>query len=499
MEKLVHSQQRWIHKEISSVDKDKLFAFKKMKLITTDSKPLNMSTQYVFLLIICFVASLGGVLFGFDTAVISGTFGMVESQFGLSKIEVGWFGSAALVGAIAGAFSSGVLSDRFGRKPVLILAAFLFLISAFFSAIPPGFKLLILARLVGGIGVGIASVLSPMYISEFAPAKIRGRLVALYQLSIVVGILLAYYSNWQLLQYSTSSGNLFQEGILKKIFITEVWRGMFAAEMLPSGLFLILLFFVPESPRWLIDKGYSEKGMRLLHRVYGDFFEDEVSELKEKKKKFRISELVKPGLRKALAIGIGLSVFGQFTGVNIVIYYGPTILEGAGFALNSAVQFQVLIGIINLLFTIIALFKIDSWGRRPLLIGGMTSVFFSLCGIGLLFTTNVLSGIWIVVLFCIYIGSLALSINAVIWVIIGEIYPTHIRGRAMSVATFANWATNFTAAFLFPWYVTIVGMGAGFFTFAAFCLVGTVFFYMYIPETKGKSLEEIEKYWENYK
>src|SRR5690554_5832229 len=272
---------------------------------------------------------------------------------------------------------------------------------------------------------------------------------------------------------------------------------MFAAEMLPSGLFLVLLIFVPESPRWLIDKGYTEKGFTLLKRINSDFSDQEVSPaVKHHHKKISIRELLKPGLRRALAIGIGLSVFGQFTGVNIVIYYGPTILEGAGFELSNAIQFQVLIGVINLIFTVIALLKIDSWGRRPLLIGGMTAVFISLCGIGLLFITNAMSGIWTVVLLCIYIGSLALSINAVIWVLIGEIYPTHIRGRAMSIATFTNWGTNFLAAFLFPWYVSHVGMGAGFFTFAAFCLVGTIFFYKYIPETKGKSLEEIEAYWE---
>lgn len=448
------------------------------------------------LIAVCFVASLGGVLFGFDTAVISGTFGMVETQFNLSKLLVGWFGSSALIGAILGAFTAGTLSDRYGRKPILILAAFLFFISALFSAIPPNFSLLISARLIGGLGVGMASVLSPMYISEFAPARIRGRLVALYQLAIVAGILLAYFSNWLLLQYAVSPNNIFSEGILRKIFNDEIWRGMFAAEMLPSGLFLTLLFFVPESPRWLIDKGFIEKGKTLLRKINNDFGDSEIQNRKRlNEKKVGIKELFKPGLRRALIVGLGLSIFGQFTGVNIVIYYGPTILEGAGFALDSAVQFQVLIGIINLVFTIIALLKIDSWGRRPLLIGGMSAVFISLCGIGTLFATQIFSGIWTVVLLCIYIGSLALSINAVIWVLIGEIYPTHIRGRAMSIATFANWATNFTAAFIFPWYVSAVGMGAGFFTFAGFCLLGLIFFYRYIPETKGKSLEEIEGYW----
>ena len=467
-----------------------------MKYNKTLAKPNEKSSHSSMLWRICFVASLGGVLFGFDTAVISGTFGMVETQFGLSKIEVGWFGSSALIGAIAGAFSAGALSDRFGRKPILLLAAFLFFVSALYSAIPPGFKLLITARLVGGVGVGMASVLSPMYISEFAPARIRGRLVALYQLAIVLGILLAYFSNWVLLQYAESPANLFSGGVLGKVFKSEIWRGMFAAEMLPSGLFFLLLLFVPESPRWLIDKGYHTKGQNLLRKINRGHREQEiVVDRQELGKKVSIRTLLKPGLRRALAIGIGLSVFGQFTGVNIVIYYGPTILEGAGFALGNAMQFQVLIGIINLIFTIAALLKIDSWGRRPLLIGGMTSVFITLCAIGTLFATNAASGIWTVVLLCIYIASLALSINAVIWVLIGEIYPTHIRGRAMSIATFANWGTNFIAAFLFPWYVSIVGMGAGFFTFAAFCFAGTFFFYKFIPETKAKSLEEIEAYW----
>ncbi len=466
--------------------------FTKLRKNNTNEKKGNP----VLLGMTCFVASLGGVLFGFDTAVISGTFGMVETQFAIDKIEVGWFGSSALIGAIAGAFIAGTLSDKYGRRPVLMLSAFLFFVSALLSAIAPNFSFLIAARLVGGFGVGVASVVSPMYISEFAPSRIRGRLVALYQMAIVMGILLAYFSNWALLKHGSSATNIFTGGLIHKVFNTEVWRGMFAAEVLPSGLFLVLLLFVPESPRWLIDKGFIEKGIVLLRKINGNFDEKVLIEKKfRKEKKVGIGELLKPGLRMALLVGIGLSILGQFTGVNIVIYYGPTILEGAGFALDSAIQFQVLIGFINFIFTIIALIKIDSWGRRPLLIGGMTAVFISLCGIGILFLTNVLSGIWIVVLLCIYIGSLALSINAVIWVITSEIYPTHIRGRAMSIATFTNWATNFSAAFLFPWYVSNVGLGAGFFTFAAFTLVGIVFFYRYVPETKGKTLEEIENYW----
>lgn len=446
---------------------------------------------------ICLVASLGGILFGFDTAVISGTFGMVEEQFALSKIQVGWFGSSALVGAIVGAFFAGGLSDRWGRKPILMLSALLFFLSALFCAIPMDFFYLIVARLIGGLGVGMASVLSPMYISEMAPARFRGRLVALYQLSIVVGILLAYFSNWILLEKSQNAEAMIDFVWYEMIFKSEVWRGMFAAEMLPSGLFFLLLFSVPESPRWLIDRGFREKGLSILRKIAPSSSIQKLEEKDEEEISGKgVRTLLQPGWRQALAVGVGLSVFGQFTGVNIVIYYGPQILEGAGFELDGAIQFQVLIGVINLIFTIIALTRIDSWGRRPLLIGGMISVFLTLCGIGFSFGSGS-SGLVTVVFLCLYVASLAISINAVIWVLIGEIYPTHIRGQAMSIATFANWGTNFGAAFLFPWYVSIVGLGAGFFTFAGFCLIAIFFFYRYVPETKGMTLEQIEKFWIN--
>lgn len=451
-----------------------------------------------YLALVCFVASLGGLLFGFDTAVISGTFGFVEQQFGLSKLMVGWFGSSALVGSILGALIAGSLSDRYGRKPILILAGVFFFISALGSAIPPTFNILIGARLIGGIGVGIASVLAPLYISEFSPPKIRGRLVALYQLSLVIGILLAYFSNWALLSHSKNFSGVPSDNILYKVFVGEVWRGMFGAEMIPAFLFTVLLFIVPESPRWLIKAGFEKSGYAILSRISGEEVANfELQEIKNaiEQEEGTLSELIKPGLRLALIVGIGLSFFGQFTGVNVVIYYGPTILKNAGFELGNALQFQVAIGIINFIFTIIAIWKIDKWGRRPLLIGGMTATFISLFIIAMQFTLGVASGLWIVIMLCIYMASLAISINAVIFVLIGEIFPNRVRGRAMSIATFTNWGSNFLIAFIFPWFVATIGMNAGFFTFAAMCLIATLFFYKYVPETKGKSLEEIERYW----
>ena len=452
-----------------------------------------------FIAAVCSIGSLGGLLFGFDTAVISGTFSFIEQYFSLDEIEIGWFASSALIGAIIGALVSGSLSDRFGRKPILIIAAFLFFISALGCTIPNSFIFLIVARIIGGIGVGMASVLAPLYISEFSPPKIRGKLIALYQLSIVIGILLAYLSNWLLLKFSQESTSLFNEtDKLYKIFVSEVWRGMFGFEMIPSGLFILLLFLIPESPRWLIKNNNPEKGFNILTKISGEkIAEKEFIEIKNSISKFkgRIADLLRPGLRLALLVGIGLSVFGQFTGVNIIIYYGPTILENAGFKIDGALQFQVAIGLINLIFTILALWKIDRWGRRPLLIYGMFSVFISLIIIAFQFTFGSSQGILIVVMLCIYMASLALSINAVIWVLIGEIFPNRIRGSAMSIVTFTNWGANFLTAFTFPWYIDKIGMGGGFFTFAGMCLLATIFFNKYVPETKGKTLEEIENFW----
>ena len=452
-----------------------------------------------YLIRLCFVASLGGLLFGFDTAVISGTFAMVEAQFSLSKIQVGWFGSAALVGCILGALVCGSLSDRYGRKPMLVVASLLLLISALGSTIPPTFTVLIYARLIGGIGVGMASVLAPLYISELSPPHLRGRLVAFYQFSIVIGILLSYFSNWLLLSVAQAHSTALQGWeTMRLIFIAEVWRAMFGAEMIPGFLFLLLLFGIPESPRWLITRGREEAGRCILSRISGPEMADvALQEIKRAMaaEQGTMAELLKPGLRTALAVGIGLSFFGQLTGVNIVIYYGPIVLEQAGFKLSGALSYQVLIGFINLIFTILALWKIDRWGRRPLLIAGMALVTASLLIIALQFSLQVRSALWIGLALCSYMACVALSICAVIWVITGEIFPNRIRGRAMSLATFVNWGTNFISVFLFPWYVAQFGVHTGFFTFAAICLLATIFFWKWVPETKGKTLEQIEGYW----
>jgi len=452
-----------------------------------------------FLTLVCLVASLAGLLFGFDTAVISGTFGFVEKQFGLDKIEVGWFGSAALVGCILGAALAGWFGDRFGRKPVLLVGAIFFFISALYSAIPRTFAILMWARMIGGVGVGIASVLAPMYISEFSPPKIRGRMVALYQLSIVIGILLAYYSNSVLLRFSETQAQAFGgSGVLHWTMVEQVWRGMFGAEMIPNVLFILLMLVVPESPRWLVEAGRHEEAFRILACVSGrSVAEQEMVQIRNAigREEGLIRELFKPGLRLALIVGVGLSVFGQMTGINIVVYYGPMILEQAGLKVGSALQYQVALGFINLIFTLIALWKVDTWGRRPLLIWGMVVVTLMMGLTGALFALKLTAGPWIVLALCAYIACEALSICAVIWILTPEIFPNRLRGRAVSIAVFANWATNAFSAFLFPWFVARFGMHLGFFTFAGICAVATVFFWRLVPETKGKSLEEIEGFW----
>jgi len=453
----------------------------------------------LFLAAVCLVASLGGFLFGFDTAVISGTFGFVEKQFMLTKIAVGWFGSAALVGCILGAMVAGWLGDRFGRRPVLIAGGATFLFSALYTTIPNTFAMLIAARIVGGVGVGVASVLAPIYISEFAPPRIRGRLAALFQLSIVIGILLAYVSNWMLQQYAQNHPAAFGgAGFLHRVLVSEVWRGMFGMLMFPNLLFILLLLFVPESPRWLIENGRLQRGFDILARVGGrETARAEMIEIKSaaESEEGSLSELFKPGLRIALLAGLGLAIFSQLTGVNTVVYYGPTILEKAGLKVGGALQYQVALGFINLIFTLVAIWKVDTWGRRPLLIRGMAGVTVALGVIATLFALDLGSGIWLVVAMGAFMACVSVSICGVIWVILPEIFPNRVRGRAMSITVFAVWATNAVIAFFFPWFVNTFGMHIGFFTFSGICLAATIFFWRMVPETKGRSLEEIERYW----
>lgn len=450
-----------------------------------------------YLLGLVLVASLGGFLFGYDTAVISGTIGFVKAKFGLDAVMEGWYVSSALVGCIAGVSVAGYLSDRFGRKRILLLAAALFTASAVGCALSGSHASLIGYRLVGGIGVGVASMLSPLYISEISPPRVRGRMVALYQLAITVGILCSYFVNAGLLGLAAEATP--SDGLVSFVFIEEVWRGMLGMEAVPALLFLALLFAVPESPRWLVTRGRLGEARQVLARVTdGAVAERQIDEIKttlahEPESWGRL--LRQPGIRFALILGATLAILTQLCGINAIIYYGPRILEEAGFALSDALGGQVVIGIVNVVFTFLAIWKIDDLGRRPLLIVGVSGILASLIVIGFLFRLEATEGPWLLVFILIFIACFAFSFGPVIWVLLSEMYPTRVRGRAMSVATLTLWTGTAIVGQMVPWLLETLEPSGTFWLFALFSAPAIYLAWKVLPETKGKSLEEIEAYW----
>ncbi|WP_158796910.1 sugar porter family MFS transporter [Pedobacter sp. L105] len=451
------------------------------------------SSSYLFL--ICMVAALGGFLFGFDTAVISGTVSLVKHDFYLSAMSEGWFVSCALLGCIIGVSLSGKLSDQYGRKKILILSAVLFLASAIGCMFSSSYDALIIFRLIGGLGIGVASMVSPLYISEFSPSRLRGMMVSLYQLAITIGIVLAYFSNAWLANHTTAS---FNSATTVKIFSEQVWRAMLGLGAVPASIFLCCLFLVPESPRWLLLKGQEKKAEQILIRVDGAAAaSEELQAFKAQQgtQDTSLSELFKPVYRKALWIGLLLPFLSQVCGINAVIYYGPRILEQAGFTLNNALGGQVTIGLVNVLFTFVAIFTIDKWGRRPLLFAGIGGAVLSLVIIGVLFALKITSGPWILIFILAFIACFAFSFGPVCWVVIGEIFPNAIRGKAMALATLSLWIGNFLVGQLTPLMLEGLGSSWTFWIFALCCSPALWLTWKLIPETKGKSLENIDQYW----
>lgn len=451
-----------------------------------------------YLLFITLAAALGGFLFGYDTAVISGTIGFVKSQFGLNMAMEGWFVSSALVGCITGVAFAGELSDRFGRKRSLIFSGLMFSVSVVGCALSASNTELVIFRLIGGIGVGIASMLSPLYISEVSPARIRGRMVALYQFAITIGILCAYFANAVMLNLSESLTGLDPSGVWHKLLVTEVWRGMFGTELIPAILFFLIMFFVPSSPRWLVSKDRIEEAGRVLERINDpEFAEKELSSIKEtvaKEEKGSWSVLLKKGIRVALFAGMGLAILSQLTGINAIIYYGPRIMEEAGIQLSDALGGQVIIGLVNVLATVVAILHIDTFGRKRLMKGGITGMFISLIVVGILFLTGHTQGILLLIFILTFIASFAIGYGPVIWVLLSEIYPTRVRGRAMSVATLTIWVGTAIVGQVVPWMLDVLTPAVTFFIFAL-CCIPVPLILRKIPETKGLSLEEIENSW----
>jgi len=448
--------------------------------------------------ILALIAALGGFLFGYDTAIISGTIGLVKTQFNLSTVMEGWYVSSALVGTILGVSMAGILSDKYGRKNILIMSGIFFALSAMGCAISGSFNGLIIYRIFGGIGVGIASMLSPLYISEIAPAKNRGRLVALYQLAITLGILIAYFANAYLLGISNSESLADTTGLTNKIFVSEVWRAMLGSETLPAIIFLFLLFIIPKSPRWLTMKGKKEQAKSILLRFVGEKeANDEIQQVETilSKESGGIKMVFSGPFKLAMIIGISLAVLSQISGINAIIYYGPKILEEGGLQLGEALGGQVVIGIVNVLFTFIALWKIDALGRKPLLIYGVIGIMISLIIVGLLFYFEVNNTYLLMTFILTFIACFAFSFGPVLWVLLSEIYPLKIRGAAMSVATMAVWVGTTFVGQMTPWFLENLKPHGTFWFFAA-CMVPAIYLAVKVlPETKGKTLEEIENYW----
>lgn len=448
---------------------------------------------------LAFIASLGGFLFGFDTAVISGTIGLVADQFQLDAILQGWYVSSALVGTISGTLVAGILSDKYGRKEMLIVSAILFGVSAIGCMFSQGFQGLIAYRLLGGVGVGLASILSPLYISEIAPAKIRGGLVSLYQFAITLGILTAYFTNAWFLNFSQSSNFATASETVSLVFVTEVWRIMLGSESIPAFLFLILLFFIPKSPRWCLSKNKMAKAEKILTKIVGAKEAENELQLfhSSNKTKLEISSIFKGGFKTALIVGVILAVSTQLCGINAVIYYGPRLLEEAGLQLNDALGGQVVIGIVNVVFTVIAIWKIDQFGRKKLLLWGIFGILFSLIAIGVLFYFRVDNPLLLIAFLLTFVACFAFSYGPVVWVLLSEIYPTEIRGFAMSIATFALWIGATAIGQLVPWLLVNLQPFGTFWLFALCALPSVWIVVKILPETKGKSLEEIENYWLN--
>lgn len=457
---------------------------------------IDQDRQKGFLYQVCLVAALGGFLFGFDTAVISGTVGFVKNDFKLDALQEGWFVSCALLGCIIGVAFSGKLSDKYGRKIVLILSALLFLVSAIGCIACSSFSQLVVFRLIGGLGIGVASMVSPLYISEFSPAKYRGMMVSLYQLALTVGIVVAYFSNAYIESFHSIS---WHNVTLQQIFVAEPWRAMLGLGIFPSGIFLVSLFFVPESPRWLLLRDQVGKARAILVKIDGqEKAENEISAFMASRKSepsSNVNDLFKPVYRKALYIGLLLPFLSQVCGINAVIYYGPKILEGAGFTLSNALGGQVTIGIVNVVFTFVAIFTVDKWGRRPLLFTGIIGAVVSLICIGALFGFGVTHGPAILIFILVFIACFAFSFGPVCWVVVGEIFPDGIRGKAMSLATLSLWVGNFLVGQLTPASLEGLGPAATFFLFALFCSPAIWVTWKLIPETKGRSLESIDEYW----
>ena len=440
---------------------------------------------------------MGGLLFGYDWVVIGGAKPFYERFFGISGAEnlQAWAMSCALIGCIAGAISSGYITEKFGRKKPLLLSAFLFVVASMGTGWAGTYDQFIFFRILGGIGIGLASAISPMYIAEIAPNHLRGRLVALNQMTIVIGILLAQCVNLLIAEPVPHGAG--DEFIRLSWNGQYGWRWMFLACTFPAILFFILTFFVPESPRWLIKSGRREAALPILERIGGESFAYQEanmiqSSLSEGIQKTDKKELWHPKYRFVLVLGVVLAVFQQWCGINTVFNYAEEIFSAAGYGVSDTLFNIVITGGVNLLFTFVAIFTVDKWGRKKLMLTGAAGLALVYILLGLAFYAGI-QGVAVLMLVITAIAVYAMSLAPIVWVILSEIFPNRIRGVAMAVATFALWLGCFVLTYTFPLFNKAMGASGTFWIYATVCLAGLVYLIRVLPETKGKSLEEIEQ------
>ncbi len=455
----------------------------------------KQSTAYIILLTL--VATLGGLLFGYDTAVISGAEKSIQAflidGLNLNSFAHGATVSSALIGCIIGGAISGLLASRLGRKNSLIVAAVLFFISALGSGKPeflffePGKATMGLLymfnfyRVIGGIGVGLASAISPMYISEIAPAHLRGRLISFNQFAIIFGMLVVYFVNWRIAKGQSLD------------WINETgWRYMFMSEAIPAGLFGLFLLLVPETPRYLAMHGQDEKALSILERINGLSAAKNILEDIKGTVQKSSSTLFAYG-KVVIIIGILLSVFQQFVGINVALYYAPRIFESMGAAKDASMLQTIVMGLVNVVFTVIAILTVDKWGRKPLLITGSIGMAIGMVAIGMLSFFEVI-GIGTLVFIIIYTASFMMSWGPICWVLIGEIFPNKIRGKAIAIAVAAQWSANYFISSTYPAMMEFSG-GATYMFYGIMSILSAFFVWKMVPETKGKTLEEMEEVW----
>jgi len=444
---------------------------------------------------VALTVALGGFLMGFDASVISGVVTFIEPEFDLTKIELGWSVASLTLTATLAMMVSGPLSDRLGRRPVLKIAAVLFAISAVASAVAPSFIALVAARMLGGFGVGAALIIAPMYIAEIAPAAMRGRMVSFNQLNIVIGISAAFFTNYLILRLGQSD-----LAWAEALRLGEWnWRWMLGVEALPAIFYFLALFAVPESPRWLVMNGQDDDALRVLEKVSGSAqAKADIRAVKaslhaeQSTERPGLRELFRPGMRLVLVIGVSVAILQQVTGINSVFFYAPMIFEQSGIGTDASFMQAVLVGLVNLVFTVLAILFIDRLGRRPLLGAGLAGIAVCMLLLSYGFGAAEMNPTIILVGILGFVASFAISLGPVMWVLFSELFPNRVRGLAISFVGFINSAVSFLVQLIFPWELQNLGNSVTFLIYGLFAIVGLVIVMRLLPETKGKSLEELE-------